>query len=183
MLRLLFLFLTTVLLLACDQVGEKEAPEDFESVSADGLPVVTSFRTLSSRQFRALLAKEDRIVVVEFYADWCGPCRKLASVLEDYAAEGTPGVQIAKVNVEKESGLARRYEVRSIPDTRIFFKGREIGRFVGALGKAEVEKRITAAVREARPKPSQPSHPQGSSEPSESLRKQENDLPPGIQRL
>ena len=82
-------------------------------------------------------------VLVDFYADWCGPCRMVAPVLESIAA-ANPNVSICKVNVDQEAELARRFGVMSIP-TMLFFKdGQLVDKVVGAMGKAQLESRLAA---------------------------------------
>ncbi|MGI6151516.1 MAG: thioredoxin [Christensenellales bacterium] len=80
-------------------------------------------------------------VVVDFFADWCGPCRMLAPVLEKLAQENSD-VAIYKVNVDDEPELARRFGIMSIP-TMLFFKdGQLIDKTVGALGKPAIQSKL-----------------------------------------
>jgi thioredoxin 1 len=82
-------------------------------------------------------------VVVDFYADWCGPCRMLAPVLEALAEENGD-VSIYKVNVDDDQELARRYGIMSIP-TMLFFKnGQLIDKAVGAIGKPSIQSKLDA---------------------------------------
>lgn len=82
-------------------------------------------------------------VVVDFFADWCGPCRMLGPVLEKLAEENGD-VSICKVNVDDEPDLARRFGIMSIP-TMLFFKdGAQVDKAVGALGKPALQSKIDA---------------------------------------
>ena len=75
-----------------------------------------------------------KLMMVDFWAEWCGPCRMISPVIEDVAAKYEGKAVIGKVNVDEEQELAIRYGVMSIP-TVIFFKnGQEIGRKVGVMG-------------------------------------------------
>jgi thioredoxin 2 len=72
-------------------------------------------------------------LVVDFWAAWCGPCKKMGPILEQAAAYLEPNVRIAKVNTETEQGLAAQYNIRSIPTIIIFHNGREMARQSGAM--------------------------------------------------
>jgi thioredoxin 1 len=76
-------------------------------------------------------------VLVDFYADWCGPCRMLSPVLEEFARE-TPGAKVVKVNVDEEPGLAERYAIRSIPSLLVFDGGEVTDKHVGLASKSEL---------------------------------------------
>ncbi len=78
-------------------------------------------------------------VLVDFYADWCGPCRALAPVLEDLAREN-PGARIVKVNVDENPDLAVQYRIESIPSLLVFRDGRVTGQHVGLASKAALKR-------------------------------------------
>ncbi|MCS5671794.1 MAG: thioredoxin [Acidimicrobiales bacterium] len=77
-------------------------------------------------------------VLVDFWAEWCGPCKLIAPILEEIAAEQAGSIRIAKVNVDEAPDLARRFEVMSIPTLILFEGGVPAKRMVGAKGKAQL---------------------------------------------
>ena len=86
-------------------------------------------------------AVKDGIVLVDFYADWCGPCRMMAPILEAVSAERAD-IKVAKVNVDESSELAAKFGVMSIPTLVVLDDGEEIKRIVGARPKEALLKEI-----------------------------------------
>lgn len=94
----------------------------------------------SKQEFEQLL--NNRVLVVDFYADWCGPCRMLGPTIEELASEYAGNAEIVKLNVDNVEGVAERYGVQSIP-TVIFFKnGVEVDRIIGYRPKQDYVKII-----------------------------------------
>jgi thioredoxin 1 len=101
---------------------------------------------LTEAAFDQTLANHPEAVVVDFWAEWCGPCKAIAPTLEELATEYAGRITIAKVNVDEHPGLAARFQVRSIP-TLLFFKGGQvIDQVIGAVPKAQIKKRLDAVA-------------------------------------
>ncbi len=88
--------------------------------------------------------KEGR-AVVDFWAEWCGPCKMMSPIFEDVASELKGKVKFGKVDVEKNQDLAQRFQVMSIPTLIFFDKGKQITRSTGVLSKAELIKKAQNA--------------------------------------
>jgi thioredoxin 1 len=89
---------------------------------------------ISANNFENEVLKADVPVLVDFYADWCGPCRMMEPVLVDFAKEN-PGIKVVQVNVDENSELSNRYQISSIPNLLVFKKGERTGQAVGVTTK------------------------------------------------
>lgn len=88
--------------------------------------------------FDEIVLKSSVPVLVDFYADWCGPCKRLAPVLDELARE-LPDAKIVKVNVDYNPGLAAQYGVDSIPSVKVFHRGAVTQQMVGLATKSELK--------------------------------------------
>lgn len=96
----------------------------------------------TDENFEQEVLNSDIPVLVDFYADWCGPCKMLAPVIEELAKEYQGKVKIGKLNVDEEQNTSKKYKVMSIP-TLIFFKeGKEVDKHVGMLSKDQLVEKL-----------------------------------------
>ncbi|MCI8403064.1 MAG: thioredoxin [Lachnospiraceae bacterium] len=96
--------------------------------------------------FEKKVLKAEKPVLVDFYADWCGPCKMMAPVLDELSAEKADQLTIYKINVDENPDIARQYRVMSIP-TMILYKGGEAAVTVmGAMSKADLWKKLEGAL-------------------------------------
>ena len=96
---------------------------------------------VNNQNFNEVVLQNDKLVVVDFFATWCGPCQMLSPVLEELSQELT-NVEIVKVDVDEAPELAEKYGVFSIPNVVMIKNGQEVDRFVGFSTKEAVENNI-----------------------------------------
>ena len=97
-----------------------------------------SMLTFEEKNFEEKVLKAEGKVLVDFYADWCGPCRMMSPVIDDIAKELDGTVKVGKVNVDNNQELAIKYDVMSIPTIMVFEKGNPVKTFVGVTDKQEI---------------------------------------------
>jgi thioredoxin 1 len=97
---------------------------------------------LNQTDFEEKVVRADQPVVVDFWADWCSPCRKMAPIVEEVATDFAGRVKVAKLNVDENGGVTGRYGVMSIPTLLFFKNGEVVERLIGFRPKEEVEEII-----------------------------------------
>ena len=101
-------------------------------------------KTFTDASFATDVLQADKPVIVDFWAEWCGPCRAIAPVLEEMAEASEGRVTLMKVNVDENPGLAARYGIRSIPTILFFKEGALVDRVVGAAPRAVLQDVVNA---------------------------------------
>jgi thioredoxin 1 len=97
---------------------------------------------LDERNYDEALVAAEGVMMVDFWAEWCGPCRAIGPVLEDLARSSNGTVTLAKVNVDENPGLAARYGIRSIPTILFVKDGKVRDQVVGAVPKSQIQAKL-----------------------------------------
>lgn len=92
---------------------------------------------LTRNNFKSEVMSSDKTVLIDFWAEWCGPCRMMSPVVDDIA-ETTPAIKVGKVNVDEQPALAAQFGVQSIPTLIVFKNGQNVGQSLGAKPKGAV---------------------------------------------
>jgi thioredoxin 1 len=114
------------------------------SLDIEGESMADAALHLTEATFDTELGKRQEVVMVDFWAEWCGPCRQIAPTLEQLAQESAGKVSLAKVNVDEHPSLAARYGIRSIPTILLMRNGKVVDQVVGAVPKAQLKKKLDA---------------------------------------
>ena len=99
---------------------------------------------LTEGNFDETLSRDTGVMMVDFWAEWCGPCKAIAPVLEDIAKESAGKITLAKVNVDENPGLAARYGIRSIPTILLVKGGKVADQVIGAVPRVKLQAKLDA---------------------------------------
>ena len=101
---------------------------------------------LTDDSFEADVLKASGLVLVDFWAEWCGPCKQLSPTVEEIASENQDKIKVCKMDVDSNREIAAKYGIRSIPSLIIFKNGEPAGVEIGALSKQQLEEFISTVV-------------------------------------
>ncbi|TFD89950.1 thioredoxin [Cryobacterium serini] len=97
-------------------------------------------RSVTEANFEQEVINNEKTVLVDFWAEWCGPCRAVSPILDQIAAENADKLDIVKLNVDEHPALAAKYQITSIPAMKVFQKGEVVKTVIGAKPKPQLEK-------------------------------------------
>ena len=100
---------------------------------------------ITAANFENEVLNSDKSVLLDFYADWCGPCKMLAPVVHEIAEENAGTIKVGKINVDEQMELAMRFQVSSIPMLVVFKDGKAVAKSVGYRPKAEIAAMVEGA--------------------------------------
>ncbi len=101
---------------------------------------------VTEQSFEQEVLKAETPVLVDFWAEWCGPCHMIAPIVEDFAREYEGKLKVAKVDVDDNQNLAMKFNIMSIPTLGVFKGGQLVERIVGYMPRAELKRRVDTAL-------------------------------------
>ena len=103
-------------------------------------------KAVTDASFEADVLKNDKPVVVDYWAEWCGPCRMVGPVLEEIASEHADKIDVVKLNVDENPAVAQRYQILAIPTLNVFQNGEVVKQIKGAKPKAALLKDLAEFI-------------------------------------
>jgi thioredoxin 1 len=97
---------------------------------------------ITADNFQAMVLENEKPVLIDFWAEWCGPCRMIAPVVEQIAKERSDSLVVGKLDVDQHGAIAAKYGVQGIPFLALFEHGQVVRQAVGAMPKAQLERQL-----------------------------------------
>jgi thioredoxin len=107
---------------------------------------VGATKVVTDETFDAEVLQSDKPVIVDYWAEWCGPCRLVAPVLEEIAAEHADKIGVAKLNIDENPAVSQRYRIMAIPTMNVFSGGEVVKQIVGAKPKSELLRELAEYI-------------------------------------
>lgn len=142
---LVFIFIMILVLISLFLNKQNQNMLAKENISSEQVQIIDKEENkmevtkVDAENFEREVLESKTTVLVDFYADWCGPCKMLSPIVDEVATSGNTGAKFVKVNIDENQDLARKYNVMSIPTLVIIKNGKEADRSVGLINKEKIE--------------------------------------------
>lgn len=97
---------------------------------------------INDNNFDSEVLKSNKTVLIDFYADWCGPCKMMSPIIDEISKEMSESIKVGKINIDTNVGLAEKYDIVSIPTIMIIKNGEVSSRFIGVTSKEVIKKAL-----------------------------------------